>query len=582
VHGPWRRILLAAAAALAATALSAGELAPPAQASIGTPLITLTPSTATAGSTANLTADITFSPTGGDSAKDLTLQLPPGLIANAAIAGGTCLRTSVPTSACQVGAGTVTATASILPVPLTLNAVFDLVAPPSPSDLAGLVVVVDAPVTNQPTQLGNPAAITLRPSGSPAGVGLNLAFSGIPDTFDGLSISLDAINSTFDGLRYPSSCPATPAEVTVSADSYQDPTVRTGQAPLAITGCSSEPFAPAFKLAARRDAGDTGVQIATTVTQTAAQATTGTLALALPASVVEPDAESVLRYNLICTNPASGTCRPIGTAVAGSPLYPAPLSGKLYLTGHLLAPAVAITFPSPFPITLNGTLNLGTNTTTFTGIPDIPLTSLQVTLAGGPAAVFLSTCQTPSGTATATLTAQNGDRSAVVPSAFTVAGCVPPSTFTGGGSGSPATSHARRPAIERASLSGLAQGRPALSFTLTAGSGQPKLTSFTVLAPAGLRFVEHRVRGQDTLSGVAVTAAPVRSLSLRHGRLIVVLRRPAATVGVRINRVALSESLTLKRRVRRGRLTSLKLTVILRTAAGTTRSVSLRLRQLKH
>ncbi|HWE07951.1 MAG TPA: hypothetical protein VG325_01275 [Solirubrobacteraceae bacterium] len=472
-----------------------------------------------------------------------------------------------------------TATASILPVPLTLNAVFDLVAAPSRLALAGLVVVVNAPVTNQPTQLGTPAAITLRPSGSPAGVGLNIAFSAIPNTFDGLSISLNAINSTFDGLRYPSSCPASPADVTVTADSYQDPTVRTASAPLRVTGCSGEPFAPAFTVSAIRDAGDTGVQIVTTVTQTEAQATTGKLALALPLSVVEPDAESVLRYNLICINPASGTCRAIGTAVARSPLYPALLSGTVYLTGHLLAPAVTITFPPPFPITLDGTLNLGSNTTTFTGIPDIPLTNLRVTLAGGPAAAFLSRCETPSGTATATLTTQNGDRSAAVPSAFTVADCVPPAAFTGGGA-SRAASAVRRPGVERASLTGLAAGRPGLRFTLVAGRGQPKLSSFTVLAPAGLRFVEHRIRGHEMLTGISLTSARIRTASLRNRRLVVTLRRPVATLGVMITRPALSETSRLRTNGR-GRLRSLKLGVIVRTTAGRTRTVGVALRQLK-
>ncbi|HZE03893.1 MAG TPA: hypothetical protein VE127_01645, partial [Solirubrobacteraceae bacterium] len=294
---------------------AAAALAPAASASIGTPAVTLTPSTGTAARTANLGVDITFNPSSGDTTKDLTLQLPAGLIANAAIDNGACLKASAPTSACQVGSGTVTATAAGLPIPLTLNATFDLVAPPSPGDLAGLVVQVDAPVTNQPTPLGSPAAVTLRPTGSVAGVGLNIALRNIPNTFDGLPISVQKINSTFTGMRFPSSCPATPARLTVTADSYKDPALRTGSAPLRITGCGSAPFAPAFQVTATRDATDTGVQIVTRVTQTAAQATTGKLALTLPQSVVEPNAESVLKYNLICTNPASGTCHAIGTAV---------------------------------------------------------------------------------------------------------------------------------------------------------------------------------------------------------------------------------------------------------------------------
>ena len=77
-------------------------------------------------------------------------------------------------------------------------------------------------------------------------------------------------------------------------------------------------------------------------------------------------------------------------------------------------------FSAPFPLTLTGAVDLLTNSATFTGLPDIPLTNLTVSLAGGADGLFLTTCQTPTGTATATLTDQNGDRTLVVPSAFTV------------------------------------------------------------------------------------------------------------------------------------------------------------------
>jgi len=53
------------------------------------------------------------------------------------------------------------------------------------------------------SQLGSPAGITIRPATDPAGLGLNIAFAGIPDTYDGTSISIQEINSTFDSLRFP-------------------------------------------------------------------------------------------------------------------------------------------------------------------------------------------------------------------------------------------------------------------------------------------------------------------------------------------------------------------------------------------
>jgi hypothetical protein len=145
-----RRRMLAPVAVLAGMA----ALAPAASASIGTPALALTPSSATAASTANLGADIKFSPSGGDSVKNLTLQLPAGLIANASIDGGACLKSATPLPACQVGTGTVSATENSLGgAMLSLPAEFSLVAPPASADLAGLAVSVKDPLSGSFQQL---------------------------------------------------------------------------------------------------------------------------------------------------------------------------------------------------------------------------------------------------------------------------------------------------------------------------------------------------------------------------------------------------------------------------------------------
>ena len=119
---------------------------PAASASIS-PSLTLSQSSANAGSTANLGMDLKFSPTGSDSPKDLTVSLPAGLLANASIDGGACLTATSPVAACQVGSGTVSASETLLgipvPVPLSLPVGFYLVAPPKPGDLAGLQMTVN-------------------------------------------------------------------------------------------------------------------------------------------------------------------------------------------------------------------------------------------------------------------------------------------------------------------------------------------------------------------------------------------------------------------------------------------------------
>ena len=192
----------------------------------------------------------------------MTLNLPPGLLANASINNGACLKTvDLDDSACQVGSGTVTAYA-FGTVPVPANVTFDLVPPPAAGDLAGLAV------NRNGTQIGATADIKVRPSGDPDGVGITIQFL-LPNTLFGTPISIHEINSTFDGLRYPATCPATPQSFTVSADSYSDATVHTVSAPLAVTGCSSLTYSPAFAVAVTRDSADNKVKVVTQVTQSA-------------------------------------------------------------------------------------------------------------------------------------------------------------------------------------------------------------------------------------------------------------------------------------------------------------------------
>src|SRR6185312_6659939 len=134
---------LVAAAAVLAGVLS---LAPAAGAAI-TPSLSLNQSAGkAAGSSANLGMDLKFTNTGTDSPHNLTINLPPGLLANASINGGSCIKaTNTSGTACEVGSGTVTATADPIglinfPLPVSVPVSFYLVPPPAQGDLAGLAV----------------------------------------------------------------------------------------------------------------------------------------------------------------------------------------------------------------------------------------------------------------------------------------------------------------------------------------------------------------------------------------------------------------------------------------------------------
>src|SRR6185312_1168001 len=194
---------LVAAAAVLAGVLS---LAPAAGAAI-TPSLSLNQSAGkAAGSSANLGMDLKFTNTGTDSPHNLTINLPPGLLANASINGGSCIRkTNTSGTACEVGSGTVTATPNVLiglPVPVPVPVTFYLVPPPKAGDLAGLTVIGN--VLGVTEQLGSTGDIRVRPTGDPNGVGVTINLA-LPDqlTLSGftvplVTISVTEIKSTFE------------------------------------------------------------------------------------------------------------------------------------------------------------------------------------------------------------------------------------------------------------------------------------------------------------------------------------------------------------------------------------------------
>jgi hypothetical protein len=516
----------------------------------------------TAGATGNLGLTLKFAPTGTatamDTPKDLTLNLPPGLLANAAIDKGGCLQTAdIETSTCQVGSGTVDAVLDGL-IPVPTNVGFFLVPPPSPNDLAGLAVAAAG------EQIGTTAPIVIRPSGDPNGVGVSIDLV-LPNTLEGQQLSITEIDSTFNGLRFPTSCPSTPAEVTVSANSYADPTVKSAETPLPVTGCSSLAYAPKYSLSVARDANDRVVKVSTTVTQGATESPSSSIGLAFPSNVIAP---SLGGLSNLCSTASTSGCTPVGSVTASSPLYPTPLTGKAYLTGqstNISGLTLTLVFPPPFPLTLVGKVDLVNVAATFSGLPDIPLTNLGVTLNGGPNGLFASLCAPSSGTSTATLTDQNGDKTATDPAAFTVSGC--PATKSGGGGNSKpggGSNKVGKPKVAGATLTGLSTGKPKLSFTAAAGKHAPKLRSVTISIPKGLTAVSKRVHGKRKVA-VGLKGAKLKSAKLSGRKLVITASKPARKLSVTL---ALKESASFRAKAKAKKLKGLKLGVVVRNAKG--------------
>ncbi|HET9123698.1 MAG TPA: hypothetical protein VFN65_02295, partial [Solirubrobacteraceae bacterium] len=552
-----------------------------------------------AGGTHNLGLTLSFSDTNADSPKDLTINLPPGLLANAAIDNGRCLTTaasSSPAAACQVGSGTVTAQPDLpvlgsLPAPVSVPVSFFLVKPPSSGDLAGLEVYS----SSLGEQLGGTGDVLIRPSGDPQGVGATIKLV-LPDTLtltlpllgkvNAAPISITRIASTFNGLRYPTTCPASAARLTATVDSYQNASTQTLSQPLAVTGCGSLAYNPSFSVSARKDSGDKGVALTTNVTETAAMAPSQSVSLAFPTSVLGPNLASLAD---LCRTLSSG-CPQVGSVTAQSSLYPTALTGRVFFTGNASGPTLTLVFPAPFPLTLTGTINLVNNSATFTGLPDIPLTSLAVTLNGGSRALFDTDCATPSGTATAKLVDQNADQTRNVAAKFSVAGCpgVSPGAGSGSGAGAGAgattngssatsagpTATASGTRLAAHGVTGLAKGRPSISFRLAVARHRPAIARITVSLPAGLHFRGHRGRHRLLVRGVRVRGAAVRSAVLSHGHLVLRFRRSTRRAEVTLGPSSLRETRALRARARAGKLRRLRLRVSALNTRRQTRSLT--------
>ncbi|MGH2860759.1 MAG: hypothetical protein ACRDLT_04535 [Solirubrobacteraceae bacterium] len=531
-----------------------------AQAAI-TPSLGLDQSAGTqAGASQNLSMDVKFNNAAtypvSDTPEHLTINLPPGLLANADINGGACLTTAdLSDTNCQVGTGTVTAYAGaggVGLVPLPTNVTFDLVPPPAPGDLAGLAVNYNG------NQIGSTADIKVRPSGDPDGVGvtidlvlpneLDASALGLPLSDVGAPIEITEIDSTFDGLRYPTTCPSTPANVSVSVDSYSDPTVHNLTAPLSVTGCATLPYAPKLSVSAVKDSTDRAVEITTAVTQAADESPTKSLAISFPDAALGVNLAAI---KLLCIDISKG-CTPVGTATAVSPLYPKPLTASAYLTGTALGPTLTLVFPPPFPLTLVGSVKLTTKTAAFNGLPDIPLTSLSMVFNGGAEGMFLTNCNPGSGVADGTSTDQNGDHTVTSELNYGIADCSAPPPAK---SPLPEKTVDIPPTVTTPALVGVRSGHPSVRFRVSVRRNAARITRISVKLTPGISFIRHRVGKHSKVTGVSVTGARIRSLSISHGRLIIRLRRPARSFRVKLTTVlhedrALIAAAAHKRKIR--------------------------------
>ncbi len=538
-----RRALVGAVIASAVLALPAV-----ASASISPVGLSLTEPTGTTAGTSPATVgfDATFSSSPTDSPKDITLALPSGLLANADQAGGACLLSSTPNSSCLVGSGTMTAVGNPTPVSLYL------VKAPSAGDVAGIALV-------QAGATLNTADVTLR---STPTTGLNIAFSNLPDD------DITELSLSFTTLRLPTSCPSPAATVTMTADSFQSAT-QTATAPLNVTGCTGLPYAPVLTASVTKDAKDQGGELNVGIAQGATESANQSITLGL-GKALTPN----IGTDVPCLTGSGSSCN-LGTAAATSPLLPsgALAAGSVTLSGTAITPNITIAFPVPFALTINGTVSLTNNTVTFSNIPDVPLTSLLLTVTGpnGQKAFNVTSCAPRN--LTGSFTDQGGITS-TTSAAIKFVNCASKPTASG-------------------SLSGLADGHPKLRFKATHGKGGPNIASVAIGLPSGLKFARSAFITHKTcvtknrkkkcttttlISGLGVSGAKVKSVALRSGKLVITLKKAAGSVTADLTGPVLVESKPLQTRVKKHKVKTLTVTLKVTDAKHTASSVALKLK----
>jgi hypothetical protein len=405
-------------------AVLALSLAPAGAQAIGVADVSLTAKDTRAGAHSDVTLNVQFS-NAKDDVKDVRVDLPPGLLGDPR-AVPQCTEDQLQADVCpantEVGTTTVTALASILPIPIPSTGTVYNVVPPS----------------NRPARLG----VVVRPLGGFLGkiklivdvdvrddgdFGLINVINNIPDHLNPLipvtvlKMSLTLDGTTPSGGKFmvnPTSCD--PGQVKVTVDGYKDPKGGTGTSTFQATDCANEPYPQNMTMSfdnTRVDApaaATIGLTMPKEVGDRVPSHTRKSI-VRLPAGIGFNPA--VAKNLAICTPDQFGPkgdvpqkCPAnshIGTVAFDNPLLGL-VPGDVYFGRDKDHPYQIYIFAQKQGVTVkligNVYLNndTGAITTSLDGIPPVPFTSFTLSFQGGPdsALVTAPACGTYTGSIT--------------------------------------------------------------------------------------------------------------------------------------------------------------------------------------
>lgn len=334
--------------------------------------------------------------------------------------------------------------------------------------IAGLAVVVD---TKLPAlDLGTVVVMNkllLRPD-----TGIDVQTEPLPQTLQGIPTVYRSIDLTIDRPGFMQNATTCAAQVVHGTFTAVGGATAASDAGYQATGCDKLPFAPRLTAsfgAKGQTARNSHPPLTVTITQGDRQAAMSKTVVSLPAGL----GVDLKNLSAVCADAQlnAGACpaaAKIGTVTANTPLLPGALSGGVYLMQGAKPGALPGLALDLGLIRLKGSVALGTRlTTTFDGIPDVPLSKLTLSLGGGPKGALSTTndlCAT-----TPTVAAQYGAHSGAAGRETvkaTVVGCAAASALT-----------------VKGKLAGVRQKRPSLSLIVTSAKA---LRGVRVKLPAAL------------------------------------------------------------------------------------------------
>jgi hypothetical protein len=362
----------------------------------------------------------------GDHLKDLTVDLPTGLLGNP-MATTQCTEAQLNADACpadsQVGTTTTNVTVDPLGLPLSVPGTVYNVQPPAgaPAQL-GLVL---RPVLGLLGKIYVDVRIRVRDESD---YGLQTVINNLPRSQASLTINITSLSLTLDGalpngrsfMVNPTSC--APATTKITADSYASSRPVTATGSFTPTDCGGEPFQPGMQIGIDQPTPDTITPHSIGLTQP--EDVNGRAVSHVRKAVVRLPAGTSFNPSIaptlaLCSSTQFGgqgdpNVRCPAASLVGHVAFDNPLLGTvpgdvyfgrepgnpymLYIIGRKSGVTVKI------KAVVDPDNDTGQITTTFDDLPQVPFTKFNLTFNGGPRGVLVTppSCGTYTGSITAT------------------------------------------------------------------------------------------------------------------------------------------------------------------------------------